>query len=1583
MVLKRMNASGIRPSTRAILLSIPQTIDVELVTMHTGQLSNAIGFESNTMAGSTRSAIALVVFLLLATFPTHAEESGRSQITWTGSITLAADYTISVSDELIIAACTNVTMHSQVRIFVEGRLTIEGTSNCPVQLKSAGMGDHEGIQFNASSVGRGSIIDNLTISTSSFGVTMFGGDARMNNVTVIDADFVAIDLFDSASPIITDLEIIGAGNDIVSPTWWRYGIGLSIGAGSTPIVNGIEITQTVTRGLNIWGNSGGMLSDINISKVSGATLAYAAGIWVQDSRPLLQDIVIDESDNGVIVRHYSDAATTRPVLRDVNITNSMYRGLLVDKNNSNNYTNYQAISVQGMLISGTGGPLAKTPGLAEAAIEINASGGWFEDVVIRDNDAVGLNMYFSDWNTVFRNLSIEDSGEDVIGVHRSGLLVHSSYFAPDIEGLSISGSRGSGIYLGPGGSIQGSNWHLFDNGGDGLHVDSAAMIADNLTIENNSEDSIEIFDSRYVELSNLTSSGNIGGLHFTKSNDVQTASGDVRCRYCVSTGDGTGVIIEDSVDLWLEELEIHDPLSGSAIKADNSGLYGAQGGVFNLHGVEVWFNGSMPAIDIDSSHASLNDVKLNGAHEGITWEADSNGNHQSTMSFVQMSGTECLKLQNHSDLVGIGNTITSDCTGGIFLESSSVNWSMLNDQTTNRVLNLDSTSILRLHKPTDVDLSQASIAPNGWIDVSHDIDIWVLNNQSNGVPFADFSATFAQFEPSYTAKTDADGRAQSEDRVVQRWENSGSSAFNDLTLDCSYDGVTNQTTVDFEDDIVVLCVLPLSNQPPFVVWSTPEDQKIFPSSAELEFNASDTWDIDDDQISYEWTSSIDGLLSTLNIFTVNDGISGFTLSDGIHVIQLKVCDDSNHCVILSRTIELSNQAPIVSVSTSPGLSPFGELLVPITSVVTLNLTGTYDAENDTLRCWVDYPTSPNVSEGTDCQMIQTVDMSLATTTEFEMTVYVCDDVNPCSKWKVNVDLFNELPHPHFEVERSSNFSEALVTLNGTQTYDPENDEYSMNWHSSLDGYLGSGPIWQGYLSRGVHEIELIVSDNHPENENKTDSKTMLVSVENSLPVANISSPVLGTIWDNSQEILFSAFGSGDQDSSCSTFDNLPDGNWICSQKEPSMGSEWLIVVWTSDKDGRLTPEGEDWLIFNARLSSGWHNITLSIDDGVHQPVIDEVMIYIESSAPVLNITSPLDDSVFYSSDSIKVDIRNSIDYDGDDFTFDLSSDLLGNLIESANPEIVHQISLSAGEHTLTFNLTDSTGDYRTQQISVFIDRSDPIAVIVSPVDYIEPGEEIILDSNGTSDADNDLVRIEWRLWNGASHEVISTNSYDEYRLEPGYHHISLYVRDSKGGIDEEHTNITVGFSPPNIDPNSLKIEPSVLNSGELQELSVKVLVSDLDGTTENVSVRIKHGNQEWRFNLSNTKGDGVWEGSIQIRPEGEGRPQVVVIADDNGRADSITAVIEVREVEDGFGWVATASIGGGVLLFLIILLNVFLARRKRRVEDMEIVESWDVWGGEKQYDDSQIESDLADDEYSDGNLTLINNAMSEEVDEDL
>ena len=180
-----------------------------------------------TASPSSAQRVIFVTFLFLfpllcATYPINQQDSeesqsvvhntqARAQVTWSGTQVLSTTYTVSVSDELVIQACTVVQMGGGVRIVVDGRLTVLGTQSCPVTLEASGLSDHEGIQFNSSSSGRGSIIQNLTIEDSIYGMTIYGSNPVIENLTVVNPDRVGVDMFNNAGPRITDLFIDQAG----------------------------------------------------------------------------------------------------------------------------------------------------------------------------------------------------------------------------------------------------------------------------------------------------------------------------------------------------------------------------------------------------------------------------------------------------------------------------------------------------------------------------------------------------------------------------------------------------------------------------------------------------------------------------------------------------------------------------------------------------------------------------------------------------------------------------------------------------------------------------------------------------------------------------------------------------------------------------------------------------------------------------------------------------------------------------------------------------------------------------------------------------------------------------------------------------------------------------------------------------------------------------------------------------------------------------------------------------------------------------------------------------------------------------
>ena len=1557
---------------------------------------------------STKTALLLVLLFLLP-LTMHMVPAGqdpalsasteepqfiqaRAQTTWSGTQTLSGSYTIGVADEVVIQPCTVVRLPANERIIVDGRLTVLGTQSCPVILEASGLGDHEGIQFNASSSGRGSLVQNLTIEDAIYGVTMYGSNPVMENLTVVNPDRVAVDLFQSSAPRITDLFVDQAGRDLGFQNDWRYGLGLSIGAGSTPIVNRAVFSDILTRAVNIWGGSGGLIQGITIDNCTGSSWAMVAGIWVEDSQPLLTNITIDKSDSGMVIRHIDDGGYTHAVVRHAHISDSMYRGVYVDKNNHTNYTNYETADFTNLTITGTGGPNAKAPNIGYAALEVNATGAWFDDTLIEDSTTVGVRLYFVDSTTTFRNLTVRNSGDPGQGPHEAGIAIRSSFFAPTFEGLEVSGSVGPGIHSTSGGAMQGSDWVLHNNTKQGVIVDRATVSIEGMHLADNGYSGAHVLDARRVDFLNLTAENNgastsatteeQAGLYYFESNDVESSSGDVHCSSCtVSGSQGHGLLAVNSVDLRLEDLHLFDNQpSLPALEVDNGDTMpeGASGRVHISQAHVEAESPTQPAVKLHRAAVVMEGLSMSGNHTGLDWRGDNNGQFGSYLNNSVFSGTECVTLEGHPSLSGHGNRISTACTGDVVLTDSQVNWSGLIDDRgatgTPTVLSLDATSRLHLHQPVNVSYASASLATGAELDVAWDLTVWVINNKSNGIPAASVNVTFAQYEPFIVLPTNDDGYLFLPDFIGQRWTSSGASNDNTADVDCGYFGVSNSTTTTFNQDTVVYCHLPLQNQAPFIRWSTPEDGSVFSSQGEVFFNASDTWDLDDDAMTFKWRSSLDDdiVAGCAGVFHGNDHPGDgapflangdpFTqvppycqLSDGIHEITLQVCD-IGHCQSEVRTIELVNLPPTLVVEFEPALSPWSELIMPQTGTVVINTNGTSDPEGDGVACAIEFVgytrTNPEWDGTYTCPETLTYTFDHADDDPpavFQLKVVAWDEIGNLVSYTVDVMLYNEIPEPVFSVERDGNTSASTVTLDGSGTVDPEGDALTVMFTSSLDGVLSTqGATWEGYLSRGVHTLTMEVTDDRAEHANQTRSASMLLEVENAVPLAVIASPPAQT-FDSSELIFFSANGSGDADAACSTFPT--DGSWTCAPFEPASGSEFLVVTWTSSLDGRLTPEGEDWLLFEERLSAGVHTITLSVDDGIHEPVTTTRELTITPSAPILGLVSPVSGSVHPSSTIFMLDASQSVDFDEDNFTITLrSSEESDPLLVDVDPNQQHAFSLRAGEHSMTVTLTDTTGASRDEGFTLTVIESAPVLVLISPENRasIVPGGTLVLEE-ASYDADNDLTVREWRRYAPelSSPEVVSTSSKEELTgLLPGEYHLSLYVEDARGNWVEEHVNITIQSSLPSLDRGSLVLNSETFTQNEVNTLTVQIALSDPDGTTDDVRVNITLGIQQWEANLTDDDGDGVWEGSLEWQPETTGRPLLKIVAKDGegerANIDFMSRNLVVEAPEDDMRGLllGAASLG---FVFVIGLVALLISRRRRAQEELELLTSWDAF----------------------------------------
>ena len=1517
--------------------------------------------------------------------------SSKSTTVWNGTINLVDGYTVESGEILIVEAGTQINLGDDKDILVAGRMTVQGTSSSPVILNSI-MGNHDGLIFNSSSNGLGSKIDNLTIRNSEYGVTIYDSNPTLNNLRVENADLVAIDLFDSASPRINDLIIEGGGQDIPLNTNWRKGIGLSVGASSSPIVNGAIINDLVTRGLNYWGNSGGIISNLHVSNISGATTSIAAGIWVEDSLPLITESSVTRSDNGIYVRHITQGWNTRPTFSNVVVEDSQYRGVMVEQYNHSQFSNLPMNAVfTNLVIRGTGGVDAKTPGLGIAALDVNTSGIRIEGALIENNPVVGFRAYMIDSSMVVNNLTLLDNGENGFSVpfnDRAGLFWRSSNWGtsgpPTLNNLVVRNSSGSGVLLWKGGA-QGSNWNISDNGASGVDFREFHPDVNAVHSFNNTGHGISVKDSSNVELEYIVTSGNginslsssLGsGFYFEESNDVVSGGKNVSCYMCSSFNDEWGVTVRDSIDLQLIDLIIDESTQNPSLDIDNSGI-SHQGNII-LDNITIFSacdfedagdcSDDREAMKLNNVDAEINSLQLSSEVCGIYWKAKGdmtsyiNNSMVSASSDCYNSGKKAFQLADHTQLEGQNLDLSFAPVG---LENSMVNISnSIAPSISLNQVELKSSSHLRWISPSVVSDEIDNVeftTSDSILDLMWNVEVHVLNQYLNHIPYSSVNLSFDQFESDHFATMPYEGIDVLGPFVGKRWTPVNNwSNVNNVYTGCDYDSVhNNSNSFELNNDISVTCILEISNQPPIIVWNQPFDDEEFASGSEVIFDASDSWDLDNELITFTWSSSVDGEItescesinSNDSVIIANGNIQ--CLSDGIHQITLEVCDTSNNCAIEVRAIELTNSPPLLTVDTTPDISAWGTLYLGKTASVNIDLTGTSDPENDELSCWVKASHEQNETYLSDCpgQINKTFPLA---PNQFTVTVYATDGIHSPVTWTFNVELFNELPTASFEISRTGLKSQDILSLDGTSTFDPEGDEIKFEFWSNIDGLIHSGitPVdsieWSGTLSKGDHVITMYASDDIPNHAGRWTSSESTLSIDNSPPVALISFPYNDYSTDSGYLIPFDASGSGDWDIACVDLENST--GLICNHFSDS-SKDLVSVLWQSNLISE--PIGSEWK-FEARLPAGEHEISLIIDDGDGGNAEYSITITVEEAAPVLVLTSPQENIDVYSNLPVLFDFRESFDPDGNDFTVSVFSDLMESpILENKTNDYWYNDYIPAGNHILSFILTDSTGkdSVYSQTLNVF--ETSPVAGIrdFSDGQYIPPGREIILNASPSYDYDDDIILYEWSLGDGTS---IGDKEQISVYFPPGPVRINLIVTDSRGASDSISINLTIGASSPIL--SELKITPNSLVFNEVNSIFITVKLDDLDGTTGTLFCKFKSGEIDREFQLRDDgsegdliAGDNIWTLQTALLIDDGGTAKVEVWAIDGEIVSPVLIELLPIENEEERNLVSWLFSGGLPLLLVMLTISIILGilysirRRKELAKDLEMIESWSTF----------------------------------------
>ena len=330
------------------------------------------------------------------------------------------------------------------------------------------------------------------------------------------------------------------------------------------------------------------------------------------------------------------------------------------------------------------------------------------------------------------------------------------------------------------------------------------------------------------------------------------------------------------------------------------------------------------------------------------------------------------------------------------------------------------------------------------------------------------------------------------------------------------------------------------------------------------------------------------------------------------------------------------------------------------------------------------------------------------------------------RFKINPTTGNQPPIADAGVDKSAPLL-SLVTLNGSNSSDPDGDRLSYNWaitqvpaasEVSLSDNKASNPSFTIDVA-GDYTFSLMVNDGT--SNSPPDSVT--VSTVNSAPTANAGDDQSKAVGE-----IVTLNGSASNDS---------DGDEI--------GYLWQFKDKPAESAAELSDANSMSPSFTLDVS-GTYKIELIVDDGRLDSSADEVIVSTINSAPVADAGA--DQSAVVGT-VIQLDASGSTDIDGDGLSYlwsftDKPADSLNELSEEDEVAIRPVFILdAAGTYTLQLIASDNRLE-STDTVTITTVNSAPVAN--AGLDQSATINSLVnLNGSASTDVDGDSLTYDWTL----------------------------------------------------------------------------------------------------------------------------------------------------------------------------------------------------------------------------------------------
>ncbi|MCY3410549.1 MAG: SBBP repeat-containing protein [Candidatus Heimdallarchaeota archaeon] len=541
---------------------------------------------------------------------------------------------------------------------------------------------------------------------------------------------------------------------------------------------------------------------------------------------------------------------------------------------------------------------------------------------------------------------------------------------------------------------------------------------------------------------------------------------------------------------------------------------------------------------------------------------------------------------------------------------------------------------------------------------------------------------------------------------------------------------THNLTIKVVDSVgntaISTVIFDVDTSDPIINITNPSAQTYGSNSVVVTYSVSDAH-------SYVTTIFQDSVANSSNFAS---GSTWLSLSDATHNLTIKVVDDVGNTAISTILFDIDTSDPLINI-TSPSAQTYGSNSV----VVTYSIS---DAHSYVTTIYQDsVANSSNFASGSSWS-------SLSDATH-NLTIKVVDEVgnSAISTIIFNVDTSDPVINITSPSAQTYGSNSVVVSYSISDAHSYSTTIYQDSVSNSSN--FASGSSWSS-LSETTHNLTIKVVDSV----GNTAISTILFDVDTSDPVINIISPSAQTYGSSSVTVSYSV-------SDAHSYVTTIYQDSVANSSNFASGSSW------------------------SSLSDSTHNLTIKVVDSVGNTAISTILFDVDTSVPVINITSP--SAQTYGSNSITVSYSIS---DAHSYSTTIFQDSVANSSNFASGS--SWSSLSDSTHNLTIKVVDSVGNSAISTVIFDVDTSDPIINITSPSAQTYGSNSVVV-SYSVSDAHSYVTTIyQDSVANSSNFASGSTWS----SLSDSTHNLTIKVVDSVGNTAISTVIFTINASAPEI-----------------------------------------------------------------------------------------------------------------------------------------------------------------------------------------